>query len=102
MSKAQLYKVTMSGFHRKVLLRWADEAARKNQLDAFYDEWKSICIQLQSNPVRWGDPQFDLKHSNMRVFRALTEHFIVNYAVDFDHREVIIKDLIPQEESGYS
>ena len=94
-------KLTMSGYHRKVFLSWSNEAEARDQLNEFYLEWKSICDRLRANPVRWGDPQYDLQYSNMRVFRGLSTHFIVHYAVDFDRREVIIKDLLPQIGSGY-
>jgi hypothetical protein len=91
----------MSGYHRKVFLQWSDEAEANDQLEEFYLEWKLICHKLQTKPVRWGDPQYDLKYSNMRVFRGISKHFIVHYAIDFDLREVIIKDLFPRSGSGF-
>ena len=95
------YKISMSGFHRKLLLSWSEEAEAADALQLFYLEWKTICDKLQAKPLTWGDPLYDLKHANIRVFRGLSSRFIVNYAVDFDRREVIIKDILPRHGSGF-
>lgn len=84
MSKSHDYPVSMSGYHRRQMLHWAEQAVQQGKLAEYLEELKLIDKQLAKNPLHWGDPQFDLNHSNIRVFRGLSKSFAVYYGVDFD------------------
>jgi hypothetical protein len=84
------------------LKHWAQEAITLSRLEAFVAEWTMIDDKLKHQPLKWGDPLYDLKHSNTRVFRGLGDLFIVHYAVDYDHRISTIKDILPMSWSGFS
>lgn len=102
MSKSQHYPVSTSGYHRRFMLNWAQQAIQQGKLGEYLEKLKQIDKLLKTNPLHWGDPQFDLNHSNIRVFRGLSKSIVVHYGVDFDRRKVIVKDLTPRDSSGYT
>lgn len=102
MSRAHGYPVSMSGYHRRLMLHWSEQAIQQGKLDEYLEELKLIGKQLTTNPLHWGDPQFDLNHSNIRVFRGLSKSIVMHYGVDFDRRKVIVKDITPRDSSGYT
>ncbi|MFT3878231.1 MAG: hypothetical protein QM703_01060 [Gemmatales bacterium] len=102
MSKSHNYPVSTSGYHRRLMLHWAQQAAQHGNLDGYLEELKLIDKQLTKNPLHWGDPQFDLNYSNIQVFRGLSKSLAVYYGVDFDRHKVIVKDIVPRTGTGYS
>lgn len=102
MKESTPFQVSISGFHRLQIKLWAQEASQLGILERFVAEWTSKDNKLKNQPTRWGDPLYDLKHINARIYRGLGKLFVVNYAVEFDRRVSIIKDILPLQDTGLS
>lgn len=72
---------------------WAALAGRLHLFDEFIADLKRLDQLLLRRPMQWGDPLYDWEHAGLRLYRGLTDHLVVHFAVHLVRRHVFVRDI---------
>ena len=77
-----------------------DLAKQKHLLNELLADMKAARERLQSDPLGWGDPQYEYHHLGLLVLHATLRLVHFYYAVDDIRRIVYVQEILAMPGSG--
>jgi hypothetical protein len=85
------YKVCCSSKNLEQLKAWGQKAAGLGIHDQFLGALKAINHKLTTEPLNWGDPQFQARQMGLVVCHGIHSPLQVYFAVDESRRIVYVR-----------
>src|SRR5947208_203704 len=80
----------------------ADHARARRIHRAYADALREMLNELQTHPLEWGDPEYNMKHPGGIVCRGIAWPILVRYAVYENEKVVMIFEIRPLADSPLS
>jgi hypothetical protein len=99
---APRFRVIHSGEILALLRGWGEIARQRGIVQDYTAALREIHENLSTDPTRWGDPVYRLRHLDLLVYRRLYAFFLVEYGVHEAKRLVFIRKyaLLPNTPLG--
>jgi hypothetical protein len=90
-----VYRVCFAKKDIEQLSAWAEKAERLGIKKEYTDALKTIQEKLATEPLTWGDPQYQLRYLGLLLHHRVHWFLHIAYAVDEARRLVYVKECRP-------
>ena len=92
------FHLSISESKRQLLKRMLNERSALGHGPTDKKIWRELGTRLQSDPMTFGEPDYELHHLKLRMRTAIVRPWVVHFAVDELRRIVYIKSFRTMDE----